>query len=140
MKKQATLLMMRGLPLSGKSEWATRWVQHGRNRVRVSWTDMLRLMGRDSRDARLLAFESAVHTTVMALRSGFDVVVDEMNVNPMTFNIFVARAQQEGASVEWHNMGRSAAECKRRNAQMGHPVADMEIDRLAQEFANILKE
>jgi len=32
-------------------------------------------------------------------------------------------------------MKKSCEECKRRNAQAGHPVDDMEIERLAHEFA-----
>ena len=34
-------MMMKWLPLSGKTEWALAWVAKGRNRVRVSWTDIM---------------------------------------------------------------------------------------------------
>ena len=55
MERKLTLLMMKGLPLSGKTEWALGWVAKGRNRVRVSWTDIMATLGRKSRDRRLLA-------------------------------------------------------------------------------------
>lgn len=131
--------MMKGLPCSGKTEWAERWVSKGRNRVRVSWTDIMATLGRKTRDRRLLAFETATHLTAQALQQGMDVVVDEMNLNPATFSMFLARAAKAGATVEWHNMRQTPDECKRRNAQRGHPVDDMEIERLSQEWQQWLE-
>ena len=139
MERKPTLLMMKGLPLSGKTEWAEKWVASGRNRVRVSWTDIMRSCGRKSRDRRLLAFETATHLMVQALKRGNDVVLDECNLNPTTFSVFMARAQMMKCRVEWHNMNVSLDEAKRRNAQAGHPVDDMEIERLAHEYAVWLK-
>ena len=135
MERKPTLLMMKGLPLSGKTEWAEKWVAKGRNRVRVSWTDIMRSCGRKSRDRRLLAFETATHLMVQALKRGNDVVLDECNLNPTTFSVFMARAQMMKCRVEWHNMNVSLDEAKRRNARLGHPVDDMEIERLAHEYA-----
>ena len=135
MERKPTLLMMKGLPLSGKTEWAEKWVASGRNRVRVSWTDIMRSCGRKSRDRRLLAFETATHLMVQALKRGNDVVLDECNLNPTTFSVFMARAQMMKCRVEWHNMNVSLDEAKRRNARLGHPVDDMEIERLAHEYA-----
>ena len=134
MERKPTLLMMKGLPLSGKTEWALGWVAKGRNRVRVSWTDIMATLGRKSRDRRLLAYETSTHLMVQAMKRGCDVVLDEMNLDSRTFATFMARAQMLGARVEWHNMKKSCEECKRRNAQAGHPVDDMEIERLAHEF------
>lgn len=135
MERKPTLLMMKGLPLSGKTEWALAWVAKGRNRVRVSWTDIMATLGRKSRDRRLLAYETATHLMVQAMKRGCDVVLDEMNLDSRTFSAFMTRAQMLGARVEWHNMKKSCEECKRRNAQMGHPVDEMEIERLAHKFA-----
>ena len=140
MEQKPTLLMMRGLPCSGKTEWAEKWVAAGRNRIRVSWTDIMRSCGRKSRDRRLLAFETATHLAVQALKRGMDVVVDECNLNPHTSGVFLVRASAVKARVEWHNMGVSLEEAKRRNAQMGHPVDDMELERLAKQFAPMLKQ
>jgi len=125
---------MKGLPCSGKTEWALNWVAKGRNRIRVSWTDIMATLGRKSRDRRLLAFETATHLMVQALKRGNEVVLDECNLNAQTIGFFMGRASMLGANVEWHNMKKSCEECKRRNAQMGHPVDDMEIERLAQQY------
>ena len=72
---------------------------------------------------------------VQAMKRGCDVVLDEMNLDSRTFGAFITRASMLGARVEWHNMKKSCEQCKRRNAQAGHPVDDMEIERLAHEFA-----
>ena len=140
MERKPTLLMMKGLPLSGKTDWAEKWVASGRNRIRVSWSDIMKTCGRKSRDRRLLAFETATHLMVQALKRGNDVVLDECNLNPATFSLFLGRASILGARVEWHNMDVSLDESKRRNAQMGHPVDDMELERLAHDHAAWLKQ
>lgn len=140
MERKPTLLMMKGLPLSGKTEWALAWVAKGRNRVRVSWTDIMESCGRKSRDRRLLVYETATHLMVQAMKRGCDVVLDEMNLDSRTFSAFMVRASRLGASVEWHNMKKSCEECKRRNAQVGHPVDDMEIERLAQQYRHWLEQ
>ena len=77
MERKLTLLMMKGLPLSGKTEWAEKWVAKGRNRVRVSWTDIMATLGRKSRDRRLLAYETASHLMVQAMKRGLMLVTSE---------------------------------------------------------------
>lgn len=140
MERKPTLLMMKGLPCSGKTEWALAWVAAKRNRVRVSWTDIMHSIGRKSRDRRALAFETAIHLMLQALKAGNDVVIDECNLSGYTIGLFVARAQMVGATVKWHTMETTPEECKRRNAAAGHPVDDMEIDRLAKAYAPWLKQ
>jgi predicted kinase len=107
--------------------------------VRVSWSDILKTLGRHTRDRRLLAFEAAAHLMVQALKRGFDVVLDEMNLDGSEVGVFMTRAQMMNCRVEWHNMNQTAEQCKRRNAERGHPVDDMEIERLAHDYANWLK-
>lgn len=140
MARTPTLLMLKGLPCSGKTEWALRWVSQKGNRVRVSWSDIMAMCGRKSRDRRLLAFETAIHLMVQALKQGNDVVLDECNLSGYTVGLFLSHAQMSGAHVEWHAMNVSPEECKRRNAAAGHPVDDMEIDRLAKAYAPWLKQ
>ena len=74
------------------------------------------------------------------MKRGCDVVLDECNLNPTTFSIFMARANMLGARVEWHNMDVSLDEVKRRNARLGHPVDDMELERLVHDHGIWLKQ
>ena len=136
----ATLLMMKGLPCSGKTEWAEAWCAQSVNRVRVSWTDLLRMMGdRQQRVRRPLAVDAALRLAGNALREGLDVVVDEENLYGPEWGLFIVRAEQVKARVRWQTMATTAEECKRRKALLGHPVADMEIDRKAEVYAEWLK-
>ncbi len=132
---------MKGLPCSGKTSWAKAWANESHNRVRVSWSDILETMGggKFRRERRPLAFDAALRLMCCALRAGMDVVLDEENLHGSEWGLFVARAQQCRAKVEWHYMAVSAEECKRRNTLMGHPVADMLIDRLAERWKDWLK-
>jgi len=140
MTKMAELVMMKGLPLSGKTEWAMKWADESVSRVRVSWTDILKSMSRcNRRDVRPVAVEAALRMVTACLRMGYDVVVDEENLNPVEFGLFVGRAAMCRCKVRWVVMETTVEECKRRNALMGHPVADMEIDRKAERYADWLK-
>lgn len=132
--------MMKGLPLSGKTEWALAWANEQHDRIRVSWSDILRSMGdKFRRERRPLAFDAALRLMCCALRNGVDVVVDECNLHGSEWGLFCSRAQQCGANIEWHTMDVGVEECKRRNALLGHPVADMELDRLAERWKDWLK-
>lgn len=47
MEQRPTLIMMKGLPFSGKTEWATKWAaEDPTRRIRLSWSDFLRSTGR----------------------------------------------------------------------------------------------
>ena len=70
--------MMKGLPCSGKTEWATKWANQKANRLRLSWSDILNSMGgRYSRERRPIAFDGMLRMMCVALRHGKDVVIDE---------------------------------------------------------------
>ena len=98
MERKPTLIMLKGLPLSGKTEWAEKWVAKGRNRVRVSWTDIMRSCGRKSRDRRLLAYETATHLMVQALKRGNDVADTAAAVLPMlNFSLIFSRISTKGS-------------------------------------------
>lgn len=109
--------------------------------MRVSWSDILAQMGGGWRKDKLpLAIDAAVRLMCQALALGYDVVLDEENLLPARFTIFMGRAQLQKAKVEWHTMGTSVDECKRRNALKEHPVAELVIERKAQRFAEWLKQ
>jgi hypothetical protein len=91
------------------------------------------------RERRPLAFDAAMRLMCCALRQEMDVVLDECNLLGTEYGLFIARAQQLHANIEWKTMGVDVKECKRRNALLGHPVADMELDRLAERWQDWLK-
>lgn len=107
--------MLKGLPCSGKTEWARRWADADpTHRVRLSWTETMRQLGRHTRHRRLIAFEGCIHMMQQALSLGLDVCIDEENLDAALWTPFQARAQRACARTEWHTMKATADECKKR--------------------------
>lgn len=133
--------MMKGLPFSGKTEFARQWIYNSHDRVRVSWTDILyHITARPTKATRLLAFEAAVHLMVQALKAGMSVVIDEENLNGPEWGIFVTKGTQLGAHVEWHAMPIDVEQSKRRSAASDHPVIPTDIERKANDYGVWLKQ
>lgn len=79
------LIMCRGLPWSGKSTWAKEYVKSTAKSVRINNDDLRasfygRKFNRDDEDFITWIRERAVED---ALKSGFTVVVDNTNLNPI---------------------------------------------------------
>ena len=101
----STLLICRGLPASGKTTWARKWVaEDPANRVRVN---------RDSlRWALFQSYHDGVDESVVtvaqhaaikaALDSGKDVVSDDTNLSKFVKDL-VKIASENGHYVEWHD-------------------------------------
>ena len=132
--------MMKGLPKSGKSTWAKKWASEKHNRVRVSWTDILAMIGPEFRKERqTIAFDAAVRIMRNALRQDMDVVVDECNLYGSEWGLFVAYAQQERAKVVWKTMDTPLDVCLQRNKEAGYPLLDEQIVRLNEKWGFWLK-
>lgn len=136
----AKLVILKGLPCSGKTTWAEEWVKGSRNRIRVSWSDIAGSMSnRNSRLCLPLAVDAAARLMSNALKNGVDVVLDEENLLGPLVSPFLVRAQQAGVKTEWKTIRATVEECKERNARKLHPVPDFEIERKAERFESWLK-
>ena len=136
----ATLVILKGLPCSGKTEFANKWVSEKQKRIRISWTELLASMGKGpARLMKPLAIDAACRLMVQALRQGCDVILDELNLYPPEFAPFTGRASMERARIEWKAINPPLEEIKKRNAQSEHPVREMELDRLAEKYKLWLK-
>lgn len=122
--------MMKGLPFSGKTEWARRWVSEDpTHRLRLSWTETMGMMGRANRHHRLIAFEGCVHMALQALARGMSVVIDEENLASLEWAPFTARVAQVKGRVEWHNMRASSDYCMIRAITiLGREKSDKVLD------------
>ena len=126
---------------TGKTEFAKKWCDEASDRVRVSWTELLRTLApRATKDRRVLAFEGAIHLMSEAMKRGLSVVLDEENLKSVEWGIFVTFAARYHAHVEWHAMPVDVEESKRRNALHGSPIRDLDIERKAADYAAFLKQ
>lgn len=84
------LIICRGLPASGKSTWAKQWVlEDPEHRIRVNQDDIRLMLGKywvPSREK--LVQEIQFDVIVEALSRGFDVVIDNTNLNKKVLDGF----------------------------------------------------
>ena len=84
------LIITRGLPASGKSTWAKQWVlEDPEHRVRINQDDIRLMLGKywvPSREK--LVQERQFDAIVEALSRGFNVVIDNTNLNKKVLDQF----------------------------------------------------
>lgn len=132
---------MKGLPCSGKTKWTRDFCGRKRDTVRVSWTEMRRIMSQKEFDRSITL--TAVHTALIQVRrllgEGKTVVLDECNLYGPSFAPFVGEAQRCKAAVKWQTMKTPVSECKSRCLQGGGSSADvMRIDVLSEKYKSWL--
>ena len=132
-----TLIVIKGLPMSGKTTWARQWASEKQNRIRISWTDIINILGKEFRRERSsLAVDAALRLMLNAFRKNMDVVLDECNLYGPDWSVFVGKASQAHAKIVYKSFKTSPEECKKRNALNGHPYSDEMIDKLWQKWGD----
>lgn len=109
------LVIMRGLPASGKTLYSFGLVKQGYKRINF---DDLRLMmdnGEYSKANEAFIVDCAQTMTVLALQSGLNVVYDNVNFNPYHIRWARALTKQLNAELEIVDMPTSLEECLERD-------------------------
>jgi predicted kinase len=126
------LIITRGIPASGKSTWATRWVldaPEGQHRARVN-RDNIRWghFGKGYGVPEKLVTELQNEQIKKFLGKGYDVVVDNTNLNAKSVRELLVIAFYEGAEVEFKDFPIPLPEALRRDAirtpQVGAQVVE----------------
>lgn len=126
-----TVILLKGLPCSGKTEYALKWCNGKIGRVRISRTDICRTLGlRSDIEKNVLAYDAAIRILRISLHYGYDVIIDECNLYGPDYSLFLSNAQQMGGKIKFVSIKTSPEDCKKRSAQLGHPISDDMIDRL----------
>ncbi len=135
---QRTLVIMRGLPASGKSAKAVEIMQKDPNTVRLS-SDMLGEMlhfgqfsfinERDKQDVELLLAQ-------YFLSKDKNVIIDDCNLNPHALNRWIRVAVELKASITHHDLADkvSLAECLDRDAKRDNPAGAHKISKMALQY------
>lgn len=112
------LIMLRGLPASGKSTIAETIVREGGgNWVRVN-KDMLRTMlhfDNFSHNREALTQQAELAIAIEALANNINVVVDDTNLGERHHSLWSGLAADCGASFYTRNVGTDYLECMRRD-------------------------
>ena len=125
------LVMLRGLPASGKTTYALELVSQGYGRVnRDEIRDMLEEPWSPNLERRVVSIESSLISNW--IRNGKDVVIDDCNLNPSNEDMWRELAQEEGAEFEVVPINTSIQECiwrdERREKKVGkHVIQNMAL-------------
>ena len=142
MKKK--LILCRGIQGSGKSTWAKAWVaEDPEHRIRINNDDIRNMLGPywvPSREG--IVTNAKLQTTLYAMKMGYDIVVDNMNLNPKEVkywenvinshnNIKVSDINPDWAhykyEIEFKDFFIPLEECIRRDANRPNPIGEKVI-------------
>ena len=82
-KKEMKVIILKGLPASGKSTWAKDYVSKNPNTVRTNKDDIREMLGVKewSKGLESIADKTEKASIIAALNEGWDVIVDDTNFN-----------------------------------------------------------
>lgn len=138
---QPQLMVLQGLPASGKTTHARELVEQG-NWVRVNKDDLRKMMDNGdyskSNEKRVLRIRDQI--IIDALANGKNVVVDDTNLAPYHIERFQELAQKHGAKLHFRFFDTDVEECIRRNAQREDAVPTSVIWDMYQRYIKPAKE
>ena len=130
------LILTRGIQGSGKSTWARQWVEEDpENRVRINNDDIRNMLGKywvTSRENLVSSIKE--NMAEEAINRGYDIVVDNMNLNPKEILFWkdmvkMANMDPDGYKyeIEFKDFFISLEECIRRDAMRPNPIGEKVI-------------
>lgn len=133
------LKILSGLPASGKSTYATKWVADDpENRVRINWDDMRAanaawIPGKFHRDLENLIQAQSFWEAENALRAGKSVIVDNTNLTEKAKNKWRRLGENFRVTIEEQEFDTPVETCVWRDAERnGHAhVGRAVIERMA---------
>lgn len=145
MSDNQKILLVRGLPGSGKSTWAAKWVEEDpQNRFRVNRDDIrFELFGMYylKADAHGTTQEKEAHVTHIqnnltekALREGKSVVIDNTNLDPRVFKTFGDIAKRHNVDMVNKDFPVDIEECIRRNNARDRVVPEHAIRAMQKNY------
>lgn len=135
------MIIMKGLPASGKSTLAKQLMSEQGNLMRIN-KDLLRTMlhfdkfnGRNEGFTRDVAKVLAEHF----LSRDINVIIDDTNLNPKTTQGWVGLAKLKSAKIEYKEPDTSVEECIERDSKREKKVGKTVIQKMALQYKDYLK-
>ena len=133
MKNKKKLILCRGIQGSGKTTWARQWVEEDpENRVRINNDDIRNMLGKywvTSRENLVSSIKK--NMAEEAINRGYDIVVDNMNLNPKEILFWkdmvkMANMDPDGYKyeIEFKDFFIPLEECIRRDAMRPNPIGE----------------
>lgn len=128
------ILILKGLPGSGKSTFAQELVSGNPGWRRVNKDNLRNMFGgyKPKQEAHIIRTRDILIN--MALTDGMNVVVDDTNFHPKHEARIREIAAQHNATVEVHMIDTPVEECIRRDARREEPVGEKVIKTMWREY------
>lgn len=117
-KNMRKIILTRGIPGSGKTTWAKKWVEEdSEHRIRINWDDLRRMFGKywvPSREEFIQ--DVTINILNDSLNYNYDIVVDNMNLSERSTSIFKSFAEVNHYTIEYKDFKTPLEECLLRNS------------------------
>lgn len=125
------ILVLQGIPGSGKSTFAREFLQFHPDYVRINRDDLRNMSGKYWVPKREDYISEAEKSLVdIALKNKYNVILDATNLNPKTLKWIKEVANKYNANIEYKKMDTPLEECIRRDSLRPYPVGESEIKRM----------
>lgn len=148
------IILCRGIPGSGKTTWAKQWaLEDPEHRVRFNNDDIRNMLGKywvPSREDLVKDLNYAF--LINSMSYGFDVVIDNMNLNPKELKYYnkvldnwndpkgiVFDAVKPKYSLEFKDFFIPLQDCIERDSKRPNPVGEEVIRKTYEKYKDILK-
>ena len=129
MNKQK-MLVLQGIPCSGKTTWARDFLEDKTDWVRISRDDLRTMRGGywiESQEKLITAWETQM--IQFLLREGYNALIDATNLNPKAIEKWRQMANDHGVEIEFKYFPVTLEEALKRDRERVNPVGDKIVKR-----------
>ena len=130
------LIILKGIPASGKSTWAKQWVEEDpKTRVIVNRDSIRRGLGVywvQSREGLISDLEYEM--VKIAMSWGYDICLDSTNLNAKYFNKWIELSKEENYEIEYKQFDISLEEALERDKNREFPVGEKVINQFYNKY------
>lgn len=139
--KRLKVIICQGLPASGKSTWAKAFVTKSReNFIRVNRDELRRMRGvywLPEQEELISKWE--LNIILLTLEAGYNVVIDDTNLNPKWLKILTDTLGSE-VEIHWQDFrGVSLEECIKRDQHRQDPVGKAVIETMYYKYIEVVE-
>lgn len=127
------LILLRGLPASGKSTWAENYIKENKNVVRINKDSLRTMLHFDNFSGKNESYtwEASKKLAEHFLSNGVSVIIDDTNLNPKTVSMWQQLAVEHKADWYIKDFDTSVEECIERDAKRAKKVGKEVITSMA---------